>query len=84
MEEPANETIDSLREKIYWLLADTVDNPVASERLAAAKSLGIYIDAEDLDGQIQFDPGLLVWNLKIGIVLMLSMVRDFTLPVEYL
>ena len=42
MEEPANKTIDSLREKIYWLLADTVDNPVASERLAAAKSLGIY------------------------------------------
>ena len=42
VEEPANETIDSLREKIYWLLADTVDNPVASEQLAAAKSLGIY------------------------------------------
>ena len=42
VEEPVNETIDSLREKIYWLMADTVDNPVASERLAAAKSLGIY------------------------------------------
>ena len=42
VEEPANETIDTLKEKIYWLLADTVDNPVASERLAAAKSLGIY------------------------------------------
>ena len=42
VEEPVNETIDSLREKIYWLLADTVDNPVASEHLAAAKSLGIY------------------------------------------
>ena len=36
MEEPANETIDILKEKIYWLLADTVDNPVTSERLAAA------------------------------------------------
>ena len=42
VEELANETIDSLREKNYWLLADTVDNPVASEWLAAAKSLGIY------------------------------------------
>ena len=42
VEEPTNETIDTLKEKIYWLLADTVDNPVTSEQLAAAKSLGIY------------------------------------------
>ena len=42
VEEPANETIDTLKEKIYWLLADTVDNAVASEWLATAKSLGIY------------------------------------------
>ena len=42
MEEPENETIDTLKEKIYWLMADTVNNPVASERLAAAKSIGIY------------------------------------------
>ena len=42
VEEVVNETNESLKERIYWLLADTVDNPNASERLAAAKSLGIY------------------------------------------
>ena len=42
VEEPMNETIDTLKEKIYWLLADTVENPITSERLAAAKSLSIH------------------------------------------
>ena len=40
--EPETETIDTLKEKIHWLMADTVNNPVASKRLAAAKSIGIY------------------------------------------
>ena len=42
VDEVVNETNESLKERIYWLLADTVDNPNASERLAAAKSLDIY------------------------------------------
>ena len=37
-----NETSESLKERIYWLLADTVDKSNASEWLAAPKSLGIY------------------------------------------
>ena len=41
VDEDVNETIDGLKERIYWLLADTVNNPNASERLAAAKCLGI-------------------------------------------
>ena len=41
VDEPENETTDSLKEKIYWLMADTVNNPVASERLASAKSVAI-------------------------------------------
>ena len=31
VDEPENETADNLKEKIYWLMADTVDNPVSSE-----------------------------------------------------
>ena len=42
LEEVVNETTENLKERIYWLLADTVENPNASERLAVAKSLGIY------------------------------------------
>ena len=41
VDEPENETTHSLKERIYWLMADTVDNPVASERLASAKSVAI-------------------------------------------
>ena len=41
VDEAVNETNDGLKERIYWLLADTVNNPNASERLAAAKCLGI-------------------------------------------
>ena len=42
VDETMNETSEILKERIYWLLADTVENPNASERLAAAKCLGIY------------------------------------------
>ena len=42
VEEVVNETNESLKERIYWLLADTVKNPNAFEWLAVAKSLGIY------------------------------------------
>ena len=41
VDEAVKETNDGLKERIYWLLADTVDNPNAAERLTAAKSLGI-------------------------------------------
>ena len=41
VDEAVNETNDGLKERIYWLLADTVNNPNASEPLAAAKCLGI-------------------------------------------
>ena len=41
VDEAVNETNNELKERIYWLLADTVDNPNAAERLTAAKSLGI-------------------------------------------
>ena len=83
VEEPANETIDTLKEKIYWLLADTVDNPVASERLAAAKSLGIYRcrrlgwanPVRPRPNSVEFE------NRNSADAVS---VRDFTLPVEYL
>ena len=42
VDETMNETSEILKERIYWLLADTVENPNASERLAAAKCLGIF------------------------------------------
>ena len=42
VDETTNETSEILKEWIYWLLADTVENPNASEQLAAAKCLGIF------------------------------------------
>ena len=41
VDEAVNETNNELKERIYWLLADTVDDPDAAERLTAAKSQGI-------------------------------------------
>ena len=41
VEEPLNETSESLKERLYWILADTIDNPNPAERLSAAKGYSI-------------------------------------------
>ena len=41
VEEPLNETSESLKERLYWILADTIDNPNPAERLSAAKDCSI-------------------------------------------
>ena len=41
VEEPLNETPDSLKERLYWIMADTIGNPNAAERLAASKECSI-------------------------------------------
>ena len=41
VEEPLNETSESLKERLYWILADTIDNPNPAERLSAAKGCSI-------------------------------------------
>ena len=42
VEEPLNETSESLKERLYWILADTIDNPNPAERLSAAKGCSIH------------------------------------------
>ena len=42
VEEPLNETLESLKERLYWLLADTIDNPNPTERLSVAKGCSIH------------------------------------------
>ena len=41
VEEPLNETSESLKERLYWILADTIDNPNPAKRLSAAKGCSI-------------------------------------------
>ena len=41
VEEPLNETSEGLKERLYWIMADTIDNPNPAERLSAAKGCSI-------------------------------------------
>ena len=42
VEEPLNETSEGIKERLYWILADTIDNPNPAERLSAAKECSIH------------------------------------------
>ena len=41
VEERLNETSESLKDRLYWILADTIDNPNPAKRLSAAKGCSI-------------------------------------------
>ena len=41
MEEPPNETTETLKERLYWIIADTIDNLNPVVRLSAAKECSI-------------------------------------------
>ena len=41
VEELQNETPESLKERLYWIIADTINNPNAAQRLSAAKEFSI-------------------------------------------
>ena len=41
VEESLNETSEGLKERLYWIMADTIDNPNPAERLSAAKGCSI-------------------------------------------
>ena len=83
VDESENETADTLKEKIYWLMADTVDNPVASERLASAKSVGIH-RCRRLGRTNQVRPRPISVEFEKKRELMLFMSKGFTLLAEYL
>ena len=42
VEGPLNETSEGLKERLYWIVADTIDNPNPAERLSAAKECSIH------------------------------------------
>ena len=41
VEKPLNETMEGMKERLYWIIADTIDTPNPMERLAAAKEYSI-------------------------------------------
>ena len=41
IEEPLNKSPDGLKELLYWIIADTIDNPNPAQRLSAAKECSI-------------------------------------------
>ena len=42
VKEPLNETIDGMKEHLYWIIADTIDIPNPVERLSATKEYSIH------------------------------------------
>ena len=41
VEEPLNETAEGMKERLYWIIADTIDTSNPAERLSAAKEYSI-------------------------------------------
>ena len=42
VEKPLNETSEGIIEQLYWIIADTIDNPNPAKRLSAAKECSIH------------------------------------------
>ena len=42
VEEPLNKTSEVLKERLYWIMADIIDNPNPAERLSVAKGCSIH------------------------------------------
>ena len=69
VEEPLNETSEGLKERLYWIVTDTIDNPNPAERLSVAKECSICYCCQ-LGNRTQQDQDQSVLNLTEGSMLM--------------